>query len=50
MSADHTQPLLGTTVVITRAREQQSEGRRLLQSLGARVLDLPALEIGPPDS
>jgi uroporphyrinogen-III synthase len=50
MSADHTQPLLGTTVVITRAREQQSESRRLLQSLGARVLDLPALEIGPPDS
>ena len=50
MSADQTQPLLGTTVVITRSREQQSEGRRLLESLGARVLDLPALEIGPPDS
>ena len=39
MSADQTQPLQGHTVVITRAREQQSEGRRLLQSLGARVLD-----------
>ena len=50
MSADQTQPLQGHTVVITRAREQQSEGRRLLQTLGARVLDLPALEIGPPDS
>ena len=50
MSADQTQPLQGHTVVITRAREQQSEGRRLLQSLGARVLALPALEIGPPDS
>ena len=50
MSSDQPKPLLGSTVVITRAREQQSEGKRLLQSLGARVLDLPALEIGPPDS
>ncbi len=50
MSADQNQPLQGHTVVITRAKEQQSEGRRLLRTLGARVLDLPALEIGPPDS
>ena len=50
MSADQNQPLQGHTVVITRAKEQQSEGRRLLQTLGAKVLDLPALEIGPPDS
>ena len=50
MSPDQAKPLQGHTVVITRAREQQSEGRRLLQALGARVLDLPALEIGPPDS
>ena len=50
MSSDQAQPLQGHTVVITRAKEQQSEGRRRLQTLGARVLDLPALEIGPPDS
>ena len=50
MSTDQPLPLTGHTVVVTRAREQQSEGRRLLESLGARVLDLPALEIGPPDS
>lgn len=41
--------LQGRTVVMTRAMEQQSEGRRLLEALGANVLDLPALEIGPPD-
>ena len=36
-------------MVVTRAAEQQGEGRRLLEALGARVLDLPALVIGPPD-
>ena len=41
--------LNGRTVVVTRAAEQQGEGRRLLEALGARVLDLPALVIGPPD-
>ena len=41
--------LNGRTVVVTRAAEQQGEGRRLLESLGAHVLDLPALVIGPPD-
>ena len=39
----------GRTVVVTRAAEQQGEGRRLLETLGAQVLDLPALAIGPPD-
>ena len=41
--------LSGRTVVVTRAAEQQGEGRKLLEALGARVLDLPALVIGPPD-
>ena len=50
MTSKQHQPLQGRTVVITRAQEQQSEGRRMLESLGARVLELPALEIGPPDS
>ena len=43
------QPLLNRTVVVTRATEQQGEARRLLESEGACVLDLPALVIGPPD-
>ena len=50
MTSVQHQPLQGSTVVITRAQEQQSEGRRMLESLGARVLELPALEIGPPDT
>ena len=44
-----TESLADRTVVVTRAAEQQGEGRRLLEALGATVLDLPALEIGPPD-
>ena len=43
------QQLQNRTVVVTRAAEQQGEARRLLESEGARVLDLPALVIGPPD-
>ena len=43
------QPLRNRTVVVTRAAEQQGEARRLLETEGARVLDLPALAIGPPD-
>ena len=45
MTSVQHQPLQGSTVVITRAQEQQSEGRRMLESLGARVLELPALEL-----
>ncbi|WP_392349939.1 uroporphyrinogen-III synthase [Parasynechococcus sp.] len=44
-----TAALNGRTVIVTRAAEQQGEGRRLLEAEGARVLDLPALVIGPPD-
>ncbi len=42
-------PLLGRTVIVTRAAEQQGEARQLLESKGAKVLDLPALVIVPPD-
>ncbi len=41
--------LSGKTVVITRSQDQQPEARFLFESRGARVLDLPALVIGPPD-
>ena len=36
-------------MVVTRAVNQQGEAKRLLEAEGARVLDLPALVIGPPD-
>ena len=42
-------PLTGKTVVITRSQDQQAEARALFENQGARVLDLPALVIGPPD-
>jgi len=41
-------PLVGKTILITRAQDQASPFAHLLQAQGARVLDLPALEIGPP--
>ena len=36
-------------MVVTRAANQQGEAKSLLEAEGARVLDLPALVIGPPD-
>ncbi len=41
-------PLKGKTVVVTRSQEQQGQAHDLLQKKGAKVLDLPALVIGPP--
>ena len=43
-------PLLGKTVVLTRAKDQNSDAHSLFASKGARVLQLPALVIGPPDN
>jgi len=43
-------PLAGHTIAVTRAEQQLGEARRLFEAAGARVLDLPALVIGPPDS
>ncbi len=44
-----TRPLFGRRVVVTRAREQASELRSRLESLGADVVELPAIEIEPLD-
>ena len=40
-------PLLGTRVVVTRAREQASGLRDRLETLGAQVLELPTIAIEP---
>ncbi len=37
-------------MAVTRAEQQLGEARRLFEQAGARVLDLPALVIGPPDA
>lgn len=40
-------PLLGRTVVVTRAREQASDIAKALAELGAQVLECPGIEIQP---
>ncbi len=43
-------PLFGRKVIVTRAREQASDFSKLLIELGAEVIELPAIKIGPsPD-
>ncbi len=49
MRLESSLPLLGKTVVVTRSQGQQAEARYLFETQGAKVLDLPALVIGPPD-
>ncbi|MGX8717943.1 MAG: uroporphyrinogen-III C-methyltransferase [Desulfovibrio sp.] len=44
------QPLFGKTIVVTRAREQASSSAALFSSLGARVLQFPAIRIEPMPS
>lgn len=41
--------LTGRTIGITRAEGQLGEARRLFEAAGARVVDLPALAVTPPD-
>jgi uroporphyrinogen III methyltransferase/synthase len=42
-------PLFGRRVVVTRAREQASELRSRLETLGAEVIELPSIELEPVD-
>ncbi len=44
------QPLSGRGIVITRAKEQASGFRQLLEAAGAEVLEIPTIRIAPPDS
>jgi uroporphyrinogen III methyltransferase/synthase len=50
---DHLPPLLplaGKTILVTRAESQASSLTDLLRAAGARVLEMPTLEIVPPSS
>ncbi len=49
MKANSNLPLIGQTIVITRAENQQARSRDAFEAYGASVLELPALLIGPPD-
>jgi uroporphyrinogen-III synthase len=42
-------PLQGCTIAVTRAEGQLGSARQLFERVGARVVDLPALVVGPPD-
>lgn len=46
----HAAPLVGKTVLVTRSAGQSSEFSDRLQNLGGKVIEMPALEIGPPSS
>jgi uroporphyrinogen III methyltransferase / synthase len=43
-------PLAGATILVTRAVEQSPDFSQQLRQAGARVLEMPALEIVPPSS
>jgi len=43
-------PLFGRRIAITRAREQAGVLREELAALGAEVIEIPTIEIRPPDS
>lgn len=43
-------PLAGRTIVVTRAAAQAQRFTQLLQAAGARVIEAPAIVIGPPAS
>jgi uroporphyrinogen III methyltransferase/synthase len=43
-------PLEGRTIVVTRAAAQAQRFTQLLEAAGARVLEAPAIVIGPPSS
>src|SRR3954447_13191571 len=45
-----TKPLFGKRIVVTRAREQASDLKKMLEESGAQVLQFPTIEIAPPDS
>lgn len=42
-------PLRGCTIAVTRAEQQLGAARQLFVAAGARVVDLPALVVGPPE-
>jgi len=49
-TANHSQPLAGKTILVTRAASQSGQFSDRLQQLGARAIEMPALVIGAPSS
>ncbi|HTD22803.1 MAG TPA: uroporphyrinogen-III synthase [Terriglobales bacterium] len=47
---NHTRPLIGTRVLVTRTRKQAGTLSTMLRQQGATVLEVPTIEIHPPRS
>jgi uroporphyrinogen III methyltransferase / synthase len=43
-------PLFGKSIIVTRAREQASDFKAKLETLGAHCIEFPTIEIAPPAS
>ena len=43
-------PLVGRTILVTRARHQAGQLSEKLRALGAEVVEIPTLSIVPPES
>lgn len=50
MQFDKSKPLAGRRILVTRARHQAGKLSEKLRGLGAEVLEIPAIEIVPPES
>ncbi|GAB4279467.1 MAG: uroporphyrinogen-III C-methyltransferase [Oscillatoriaceae cyanobacterium] len=50
IKAEAAKPLTGKTVLVTRSAAQGGEFRALLEGVGANVIEMPTIEIGPPSS
>ena len=50
LKSNDSQPLIGKTILVTRAAEQYSKFTTLLQEQGATVVEMPALAITAPSS
>lgn len=48
--SDRDQPLRGRTILVTRARHQAGRLSEALRARGAEVVEIPAIEIAPPES
>src|SRR5262245_34502533 len=48
--ASEHRPLMGKTVLVTRARIQSTEITNRLEALGAAVIHFPTIELVPPDN
>lgn len=47
-AGNHTKPLFGKRIMITRAKSQSTEFVEMIESLGGEAYEFPVIQIGPP--